>query len=188
MKLSIITPTLQRDSLRRCCESVDRQSYSDWEHIVQVDSSILDCDLVFPLAHPSRHFKLCGTCHQDFGNTCRSMGWERSTGDYVLYLDDDNFLAHSEALSDIAIALESCPEWAVFPILRHGNNFFTDDPRSCHTDTANMVVRRDLACWPSGPEYTMDGIFCDYLKARYPFAAFGNLKPIVIMETSNRGQ
>jgi len=36
---SIITPTIQRESLKECCASVDIQTYPDWEHIVMIDAA-----------------------------------------------------------------------------------------------------------------------------------------------------
>ena len=37
MRYTIITPTLLRDTLPRLCESIDRQTCSDWQHILAVD-------------------------------------------------------------------------------------------------------------------------------------------------------
>jgi hypothetical protein len=51
-----------------------------------------------------------------------------------------------------------------------------------------MVIRREIAQWPDGPEYTMDGIFCDRLREKYPFKAFPRFRPIVIMPESREGK
>ncbi len=190
MKFSIITPTIQRESLVRCCESVLHQTFSDWEMLVQVDAERID-ESLFARIPPTRKIWVmeCGVHHNNFGNTCRHMAWERITGDWVIYLDCDNFLVDDRILEDITQLLADVKEqWALFPIRRHGSYFFNDPPGNCQTDTANMVIRREVAQWPDGPEYTMDGLFCEQLKAKYPYAAFPNFRPIVIMEESRQGK
>jgi glycosyltransferase involved in cell wall biosynthesis len=190
---SIITATLQRESLSRCCLSVDTQldtaNGGTWQHIVVVDGGPLSVNFLNSLCHPSREIicldKRCG----NYGNTPRNIGWRHATGDYCIYLDDDNYFTRPDALSDISRCLnESRPDWAVFPILRFGQPFFSDDPRCCHVDTANMVIRREIAQWPSGPEYTMDGIFCESLKERYPYTAFPMIAPIIAVPVQGKGE
>ena len=167
-RFSIITPTLNRPSLEACIESVKSQTFKDYEHIIEVDEPRTN----------------------NFGNTPRHRAWTRATGEYVIYLDDDNTIAHDRALSDIDICLMSCnePDWAIFPIMRFGRRFFNDPPGLCKTDTANMVIWREYAQWPDGPEYTMDGLFCDQLKAKYAYAAFPQCRPIVVMQYSSEGK
>jgi glycosyltransferase involved in cell wall biosynthesis len=193
MKISIITPTIQRQSLIRCCESVDAQTFSNWEHVIMVDCEEFDRPLIEKIEEsPRRAIYKCSIPHRNYGNTCRHNAWTLSTGDYCLYLDCDNFLSHPYVLAQIASSIESnvffTPQWAIFPILRHGQVFFNDPPGLCKTDTANMVIRRNIAQWPDGPEYTMDGIFCERLANDYPYASFPNVQPIVIMEKSSLGQ
>lgn len=191
MKVSIITPTIQRQSLIRCCESVDCQR-GDWQHIVMVDCEEFNRPIIEKIEeHPNRVIYKCPYPHKNFGNTCRHNAWSLSSGEWIIYLDDDNFLSHRDVLLDISVAIESnvffSPEWCIFPIIRHGQRFFNYTPGLCMTDTANMVIKREIAQWPDGPEYTMDGIFCESLK-KYPYASFPNVKPIVIMEKSNLGE
>src|ERR1700691_970430 len=130
---SIITPTLQRDSLLRCCESINSQTFADnWQHIVMVDSYTIERDLIERISHPQRIVAGCATSHKNFGNTCRHRAWLFATGQWCLYLDDDNYLADARILEDLAVALEGIPErWALFPILRHGSPFFHEPPRLC---------------------------------------------------------
>ena len=90
MRFTIITPTLQRSSLVRACNSVDSQSYSDWQHLVMVDRAKLDHALLAGIHHPQRSVIKCAVPHHNYGNTCRHNAWELATGDYCLMLDDDN--------------------------------------------------------------------------------------------------
>ena len=188
--ITIITPTIQRESLKECCRSLDRQTFTQWEHIVVLDVDAVDYDLVESVCHSSERLMIMpGRRFGNYGNTARNRAWKYVRGRYVLYCDDDNYLADHNVLQRIYdhLVQASEPDWAIFPILRHGQRFFSDPPGNCMTDTANMVIKREIAQWPDGPEYTMDGLFCDQLKAKYAYAAFPATEPIVVMEKSSLG-
>ena len=53
---SIITPTLQRESLVDLCKSIDAQTFTEWEHIIIADSDVLNEDLAGRIAHRQRKF------------------------------------------------------------------------------------------------------------------------------------
>lgn len=192
MKLSIITPSLARPSLRDCCHSVDIQLGADWEHIVCFDcaESDLDSDLLFSLAHPQRKFLCCGRRFGHYGNHARWLAWEKATGSYLVWLDDDNILFRPDALADIAYAISSdCfPDWALFPIHRHGSIFLCLPPGMCRTDSANIVVRRELGRWLDVETREADGLLAEYLASNYAYSAFPDMPPIVLMERSGNGQ
>lgn len=192
IKFSIITPTIQRLSLLFCCESVNAQTYTNWEHVIQIDRQANAQELLDACIYPQRTFYLCIPEHHNSGNTCRHLAWERATGEYLIHLDDDNYLADPQILESIAISLEKTgkPDWACFPISRFGWTFFTTEPRSCHADTANIVVKRHCGRWPDRPEYTADGFWIDDLRARadLSFAAFPEHRPIVVMEKQGKGE
>jgi hypothetical protein len=190
---SIITATVQRDSLMGCCLSVDTQldftAGGIWQHIVVVDGGFLNSELLNAVRHPNRTIICLGARCQNFGNTPRHIGWRLAYKDYVIYLDDDNYFTRPDALADISRVLDNPrPDWAVFPILRFGSIFFSDDPRCCHVDTANMVIRREIGQWPNRDEYTLDGIFCDSLKESFPYIAFPEVSPIITVPMMSRGE
>lgn len=189
-KFSIITPTLNRDSLVRCCERIDQQTIRDQiQHIVTVDCEDWNLLLMAKIAHPQRSIFKCSHPHRNFGNTCRHEAWKYAVGEFVWYIDDDNFLADNDVAKDIADVL-SCgkPDWAIFPILRHGQVFFNDPPGLCKTDTANMVIKREIAQWPNRDEYTLDGIFCEELVSQYPYRSFPEFRPIAVVPYSLGGK
>jgi hypothetical protein len=66
MRFTIITPTLQRSSLVRACNSVDSQSYSDWQHLVMVDRAKLDHALLAGIHHPQRSVIKCAVPHHNW--------------------------------------------------------------------------------------------------------------------------
>jgi glycosyltransferase involved in cell wall biosynthesis len=181
MRFTIITPTILRPSLIQACQSIDSQTFTDWEHIVMVDRPPI---WLHHLDHPQRWVHECHTSHNNGGNTCRHNAWELAQGDYVYYCDDDNYLADENVLRDVSEALHGAnnPPFALFPIERLGLRFFSDPPRSCHTDTLNLVLRRDFAQWPNTNAYGSDGVLVDALMERgVPYAAFPNFRHIAIL-------
>lgn len=188
---TLITPSLQRESLLACCDSIDKQSFRDWEHIVQLDCAGEDIDsaLVGRIVHPQRTIRYCGSRHANYGNTCRNHAWAAATGEWCAHIDDDNKLADDQVLFDLAGVLSMTQEmWTLFPISRHGFYFLNDPPGLCQTDTANVIARRGVARWPDVPNYEADGIWVEQLKAKYPYRVFPDFRPIVIMERSNHGK
>ena len=199
MKFSIITPSLQRESLIKCCASVDAQTFKQWDHIVMLDVSEINDRIFCAIQHPNRRVMQCDYPHRNYGNTCRHKAWEHTTGDWLLHLDDDNSLSSNHVLEDIAECVEGGMfagfDWAIFPILRHGHIFFSSSPSIGHVDTANIVARRAIGRWPNdlghgeNAVYTMDGHWVESMKAKhYPYAAFQAVDPIVVMEKSNEGK
>lgn len=189
---SIITPSLQRESLIRCCDSIDSQSCRDTiEHLVMVDCAIRNEELLEKIAHPKRKIMQCGP-YRNFGNSPRFLAWQFATGAMLAYMDDDNMYSDQNVLEDMQTALVAAdmPDWACFPITRFGGVFFTDEPRSCHADTMNIVVKREIGRWPNRDEYTLDGIWIDTLRANreYSFKAFADFRPIGIMDRQGKGE
>lgn len=188
MKISIITPTVQRESLIRCCDSVDSQTFENWEHIVAIDSEIINADLRRNILHPRRKMMHMGKCWRNGGNTPRNRAWEWAQGDFVFHLDDDNHLADPNALQRLADALEGIEErWAIFPIHRHGSRFYFDPPQPCYFDTGNAIARREIAQWPDIDGYASDAVWLEELKKHGPYKAFPDLAPIMVMEGTSFG-
>lgn len=188
---SLITPTLQRQSLKITCSTIDGQSFKDWQHIVIVDCEEWDWDLLDQLRHPQRGFMKCDTPHKNGGNTCRRAAWTVARGRYCHYEDDDNYLADPEALQRIHDTLEAAnyPEVAFFPIMRLGGIFFPQGvPRSCHVDTANLVVKREIGQWPDTDAYGSDGVLIEDLVSKYPYSMFPEVAPIVVLPKISFGR
>lgn len=186
--ITIITPTVQRLSLAVCCESVNQQTFKEWEHIVMVDKLTIDEHIFGAIDHPQRFVYACDREYRNGGNTPRHLGWQHATGDWVYYLDDDNFLATPDALKRIANALEGVEEkWAIFPIHRHGSRFYFDPPQSCYFDTGNAIARREVAQWPDIDGYASDAVWLEGLKAQGPYHPLPDLFPVMVMEGTSFG-
>jgi glycosyltransferase involved in cell wall biosynthesis len=179
MRYTIITPTIQRRSLIDTCASVNTQSCGDWEHIVMIDCVNLDNELVNSIQHPQRQIRQCDIEHKNGGNTCRYNAWELAKGEYIYYLDDDNFLADDGVLEDMKIVTDN---WALFPIWRLRQKFFHDPPIMCSVDTANLLVKRDIGRWLNVPNYESDGMLVEELK-KHTYQSFRDFRPITVIKT-----
>lgn len=200
-RYSILTATLCRNSLLRTCESLQAQGTQDWEHLVAIDMPLVfdavrrDVIASIP-ADARRTFVRCGKNHGDYGNTCRRRLWGMAKGTFVLYLDDDNYLASRNSLSSMN---GITGDWAIFPLLRHGARFYNDPPEFSKIDTANMLIKRELAEWPTPPKderipnsgytksYCADWLLAERL-LQYKYEALPDLDPVVVMEQTNRGK
>lgn len=186
---SIITPTVQRESLLKTCQSLDEQRFQDWEHIVIIDSIERNSALVAQIEHPRRTILQCPTPHRNGGNTCRHLAWEYATGTLCYFLDDDNYLASPAVLEGVAEeAMKPVfhSYWMLFPILRHGSIFYFDPPKPCYFDTGNAVVRREIGCWPDIPDYASDAVWLEQL-LNYRYVGYPGAQPIMVMPTTSFG-
>lgn len=177
MRYTIVTPTVLRESLVRCCASVNSQSSTDWEHIVMVDTE-LSTDILTRIEHPQRRIIRCDRPHRNWGHTCRHNAASFSRGDYLYHLDDDNRLAHDDVLKEMECVTA---DWALFPIECHGERFFYDPPERLKVDTGSILLKRGAACWPDLPYYDTDGRFIEQLVKQLPYQAFPDLRPIMVM-------
>lgn len=189
MRYTIITPTICRESLLRVCQSLDSQSDPDWEHLVVIDMPYRDMTrdqrriLQSIAPRGNRVFSHCHKRHNNYGHTCRHQIWDCAKGDYVLYLDDDDYLADSHVLK----ILDSVTEpWGVFPVLRHGKLFFNLPPGIGNTGTGMFIHRREIGRWPDSDAYEADGIFAEELKRGYRYQVIGG-NPLVIQPNSSCG-
>lgn len=186
MRYTLITPTLLRPSLERLCASIDAQTCRDWEHLIAVDTETNAAAhrLLARIKHAQRKISQCPRPHRNYGNTCRHSACLRAQGDYIFYLDDDNYLADPNVLRD----LESVTApWAIFPILLQGRPFFSDPPGFRRTDTANLIVRRELGTWPDVPDYEADGILVERLLQNHSYESLSTRRPLVVMPRNNFG-
>lgn len=141
IKFTIITPTVLRPSLYKACKRLEGQSYDNWEHIVMID--IPGAPVPTWLKHPKRKIFHCDRAHKNVGNTCRHNAFPHITGDYVLYLDDDNFY-HKRSLALLADAIMRAykePHWGIFPMIRLRQHFFNVPPGKNMTDTGQFFHR-----------------------------------------------
>ena len=189
VRYTIVTPTICRPSLLRLCRSIDEQTQSDWEHLVVIDmprnrlaKNQREVIASIP-TKASRSYSYCDRKHNNYGHTCRHHGWEHATGEYVLYIDDDDYLADRDVLNTLDTVTDP---WAVFPVLRHGNVFLNLPPGLGNTGTGMFIHKREIGRWPDMDCYGADGAFIEELKQRHRYQVV-NSRPLVIQPKSSCG-
>lgn len=92
-KISVIVPVYNgEECISRCVDSIILQSFTDWELILiddgSVDASCLICD---DYAQKDTRIKVV---HKKNGgvSTARNRGIEEAHGEYVLFVDADDYL------------------------------------------------------------------------------------------------
>lgn len=98
--ISIIVPVYNAEKyLKRCIDSIIAQTYSDWELILvddgSTDSSGIICD------EYARQDKRITVCHIQNGgpSRARNIGVDKSKGDYIFFVDADDWIEPS-SISD----------------------------------------------------------------------------------------
>jgi glycosyltransferase involved in cell wall biosynthesis len=213
VRYSIITPTLVRPTLRRLCDSISAQTVQDWEHIVMVDTPLVTQPAKRAIIDalpkdPRRRVFRCGTSHKDYGNTCRWNAWEKVRGDYVLYIDDDDWYADDKVLETLN---QVTAEWAIFPCTRRGEYYLADPPGIMRTGSNMFMHKRAAGRYPCAGHceehqsiiahlnkihphdslhshlYAADGMLVEYLKSKHPYQVVTG-RPLTIYEQDNRGK
>ena len=92
-KISVIIPNYNNDKyIKKCLESVVMQDYSNMEIIVVDDGSTDDSlNLIQEIASKYDFVKVYVTEHLG-PNGARRIGLEKASGDYVMFVDADDFL------------------------------------------------------------------------------------------------
>lgn len=128
-KFTIITPTFLRESIERLFKSIDSQTYSNWQHIVLIDSKPTDeeFELLSKYRQLNRLFILYkpGELSGWPGSEMRHFAWDYALGDYLLYIDDDDWY-EIQALEILNRYIDT-ELWGIFPVTRLGQRFFHPD-------------------------------------------------------------
>lgn len=189
MRYTIVTPTICRQSLLRLCRSIDEQTQSDWEHLVVIDTpkdrlSKNQQQIIASLpSRENRSYSYCTRRHNNYGHTCRHEIWERAQGDYIFYLDDDDYLADPDVLKELDCVTDP---WAIFPVLRHGNIFLKLPPGTEKTGTGMFIHKKEIGRWPDLDLYEADGSFVEGMVQRYSYEVL-NSRPLVVQPKSSCG-
>lgn len=125
----------------------------------------------------------CGKQHRNYGNTCRWNAWDKVSGEYVIYLDDDDYLADENVFRTLEQV--SAP-WAIFPVMRCGEFWFHDPPGFCKTGSGMFIYKKELGRYPDTAEYCADGKLVEEL-TRHPYQAVTD-RPLMIYEKRGLGK
>lgn len=106
MKFSIIIPAYNvADYLENCVESILKQTYDNYEIIIVDDGSTDETGKVAD--ELLKQSKQINVVHQSNGGAskARNTGMKSATGDYILFLDGDDFWSDSHFLKQIVSEL-----------------------------------------------------------------------------------
>lgn len=168
MKLSVIVPVYNVECyLHECIDSVLRQDFTDFELILVDDGSPDRCgEICDDYAARDRRVRVI---HQSNGglSAARNAGLEMASGDYIAFIDSDDFVA-PDFFSRAIQALEGHPDADLveMPVILHygakeetlyqspvrgyiegADNIFTSWVRHqgyLHTYSCNKICRRSL--------------------------------------------
>lgn len=169
---TVITPTLLRKSLVKACESIDNQN-SSVQHIVMVDkdeSLLTDSDkqILESIRNKHREIRFTGkiTGINDYGNNARNMAYQYVKGDYIFYLDDDDYYINRPFQSiSLFILNNDNPDIVIFPIRRYGDRFFNipaGRTRTCSNQFCHKpYFANTFWQWLAAVDYEADGIFLE---------------------------
>lgn len=151
MKLSIIIPVYRtEDTLDRCVESVLRQDHPDMEVILvddgSPDHSPARCD---DWAAKDRHIHVVHKANGGLSDA-RNAGIDIATGDYVTFVDSDDYLADN-TYGPLMQRLEQQPDIDIleYPIYIHNGS-----PRQHLTDFKPEATYHDMeSYWLDGRAY-----------------------------------
>lgn len=108
-KVSVVIPTYRRiSSLLKAVKSVLDQSYSNFEVLV-INDYKNDFDLIQSQLEKYKDSRvlLFNNTHTKGGNGARNTGVEKSTGDYIAFLDDDDLFDTNKIDSQIKYMLNN---------------------------------------------------------------------------------
>ncbi|MCI8667625.1 MAG: glycosyltransferase family 2 protein [Dorea sp.] len=93
MKISVVVPVYNAERyLKKCIHSVIRQEYSDWELLLIDDGSTDGSGGIMEVA-AKKDNRIIAVHQQNVGpGSARNKGIEMATGDFVVFLDADDFL------------------------------------------------------------------------------------------------
>lgn len=111
MKISVIIPIYNVEKyLEQCIESVLNQTYQDVEVILVDDGSPDRCPAMCDTF--AKRDKRVKVIHKPNGglSDARNAGTIAATGDYIIYMDSDDFWANSDDLAKLVSAAKKTPE------------------------------------------------------------------------------
>lgn len=139
--------------------------------------------------HSQRKFFRCGKNHGSFGNQCRWNAFDKASGEYIIYLDDDDYLADNQVFETLN---KVTAMWAIFPIMRCGQRWFCDPPGLMKTGSGMFIYKRETGeRYPNivgQPGYCADGHLVEALLKNHPYQALKDERPLMIYEKRGMGK
>jgi len=198
----IITPTIGNDHLRECLESVSKQTYLNFKHLVVVDGSesnneyyrkhqislmmyLREFQTVTPIMLPHN---VGGNGF--YGHRVYAAFSYLVNEDYIIYLDEDNFIEPNHIESMIKTIVDKNLSWSYCfrnIVDKEGNFICKDECESlgkkpgvsdyCLVDTSAFCVKREVATLVAHNWITHNIKFSQWAADRNFFYALNNMAP-----------
>lgn len=121
--ISIIIPIYKAEKfIRKCLDSIVAQTYINWEAILVDDGSPDNCGIICDeYAAKDKRFKVI---HKSNGgvSTARQAGLKRTTGDYIIHCDPDDWIDPKMLEELFQCAVKENAEMVICDFLREENN------------------------------------------------------------------
>ena len=148
-KISVILPTYQRpEQLKRAMVSVKSQNYENYEVIVCSDGySTEDEQLVLSMNDYRFTYDFIEKSQvKNWGHMQRNAMIEKCTGDYVMWLDDDNFIVN-DYFSFVNSKFQDDDGLLVFRVNHNLAGIIpkSDSIKIADIDTLNVMVKTSIA-------------------------------------------
>lgn len=136
--ISVIIPVYKvEEFLAKCIESVLSQTFSDYEIILVDDGSPDNCPEICD--DYVKKYNRIKVIHKINGglSDARNAGLEKATGQYVLFLDSDDFLYSDTVLEEISNSLSKAnyPDICYLP-----NEYWSSNPKSINTKLKDETI------------------------------------------------
>ena len=106
IKYSIIIPNYNSLKwIKRCLDSILQQTYTNFELII-VDDMSEDGSLDIIKQHKDERIKLIENKVKKYNGGSRNVGIDNATGDYILFLDDDDYIVDRTVLYNLTRFIE----------------------------------------------------------------------------------
>ncbi|EOU1113513.1 glycosyltransferase family 2 protein [Clostridium perfringens] len=93
MKFSVIVPVYNAEKyLGRCIESIQKQSYTNWE-LILIDDGSNDSSWKIIKDYINMDYRIHGISQKNSGpGIARNVGIEHSNGEYIVFIDADDYI------------------------------------------------------------------------------------------------
>ncbi len=157
-RISIITPSFNRaDVVEETARSIFSQTYGNWEWVIVDDGSTDNSwEVLESFAAQDSRVKIYKRDREPKGAcTCRNIAVEKSTGEYLLFLDTDDLLA-PYCLQQRLSAMEENPgcDFIIFPMLmfeKHPDDLNILWNVDKDEDDLQRILVGDPVCQGTGP-------------------------------------
>lgn len=105
---SIIIPNYNSEKwIIKCLDSILEQTYKDYEVIIVDDMSTDNSvNLIENYLHRTKNFKLIKLDHKAYNGGTRNIGVKEATGQYILFMDCDDWFNNNNVLFQIAMVIK----------------------------------------------------------------------------------